>query len=687
MALEDIITRAQAGRPLTHLEGDTNLLALKSGVQDALTAAATASSQASAAETQAAVVAAQLAPIQAELLELRSLVDAGGVAPSAPQSFTAGTATPTTQPLSWTAPSSGTGTFTYSIARRVTGEATFPAPQITGLTTTSATITGLEVGFSYDYLITATNSAGTGPAASLLNRKTAGTNQLMIFGDSTGFGIAASTTTKRWSTQRALKLGIPLVNNSISGTVMQNRASHTGSPLADNGRSRFQLALLGAALSRFYDFLYGLNDLRFTGAPATMNLANFITDFTYVVQQVIAAGVPAANIRIGSTCWIPDDGYGKAQTVQFTGSSRVVHEQFADALHQIAFDNGCRYAPVYEYMRDNGGEALVDPDDIHPNDAGQLWIEKAFEDAVVPTSGVWTGGTPAPVDTTAPQITSAAVNGTNMVLSYSEVLASPGPAASAYSVTIDGQAQVPSGASLNGANVTLTLGTPATNGQTVTVTYAPPGTNPVRDAASNAAAALTAHPVNNNTPLAGAGGTPTAVSIAEANAAWRELIPGEKYDSSTGGSTFDATARIDGTVTVGTEAWVEIQFGATDAGGVIVFDPVPTLTAFTATPANRAFLAQLINDGRVYQAVAGAVSAPMSPTFQFSGFTATTWVRLHIAADGVVSIQTTTDDGVNWVKRQDLGTPVAPGTVLHCRLYNTNARKMYKPRQVGFTLV
>ena len=106
----------------------------------------------------------------------------------------------------------------------------------------------------------------------------------------------------------------------------------------------------------------------------------------------------------------------------------------------------------------------------------------------------------ADVDEAAPTLVSAAVNGTSLVLTYSESLATPGPAASAFSVSgATTAAQTPSSAVVSGATVTLTLATTAAYGQTITVSYAVPGANPIRDAAGNNAVALTAQAVTNNT--------------------------------------------------------------------------------------------------------------------------------------------------------------------------------------------
>ena len=105
------------------------------------------------------------------------------------------------------------------------------------------------------------------------------------------------------------------------------------------------------------------------------------------------------------------------------------------------------------------------------------------------------------VDTTAPTLDSATVDGTSLVLTYNEALdTSSEPATSAYSVSVAGGAGVaPSSVNVSGMTVTLTLGTAVTAGQTVTVTYTVPTSNPVQDTADNDAAALTSRSVTNNT--------------------------------------------------------------------------------------------------------------------------------------------------------------------------------------------
>ena len=103
-------------------------------------------------------------------------------------------------------------------------------------------------------------------------------------------------------------------------------------------------------------------------------------------------------------------------------------------------------------------------------------------------------------DTTAPTLSTAAVNGATLTLTYDEALDTNSvPAASAFTVLVGGVARTVSDVAVGGSAVTLTLSSAVTDGQTVTLSYTVPASNPIQDAASNGADALTNQAVTNNT--------------------------------------------------------------------------------------------------------------------------------------------------------------------------------------------
>ncbi|MCW8197749.1 hypothetical protein D8B23_04805, partial [Verminephrobacter aporrectodeae subsp. tuberculatae] len=126
-----------------------------------------------------------------------------------------------------------------------------------------------------------------------------------------------------------------------------------------------------------------------------------------------------------------------------------------------------------------------------------------------------TNTTPAPADTTPPQLitsgetTSPRVNGDQLVLSFddsSDLDPEHKPANEAFAVLVDGVANAVTSVTVDGQTktVTLTLSTAVTSGQPITVAYADPtsdnDSNAIQDAAGNDAAHFAATEVINNTP-------------------------------------------------------------------------------------------------------------------------------------------------------------------------------------------
>jgi uncharacterized repeat protein (TIGR02059 family) len=122
------------------------------------------------------------------------------------------------------------------------------------------------------------------------------------------------------------------------------------------------------------------------------------------------------------------------------------------------------------------------------------------------------------LDDTGPAFSSATVNGSALVLQYTDSLlnldAANPPAAGAFTVMVGAVQNVVTGVTVNAANktVTLTLTTPVANGNVVTVAYTDPSggddPNAIQDAAGNDAATLGTTAVTNNTSAPDPG-TPT----------------------------------------------------------------------------------------------------------------------------------------------------------------------------------
>jgi hypothetical protein len=114
-------------------------------------------------------------------------------APGTPTGLAAGTATSTTQPLSWTAPASGGPVVSYNVRYSVDGASTWTT--VSGITGTSATVTGLSASTAYDYQVEAVNAGGTSAWSSQVVSTTAAPSNYLLtsFAPAAGYTAAHGT--------------------------------------------------------------------------------------------------------------------------------------------------------------------------------------------------------------------------------------------------------------------------------------------------------------------------------------------------------------------------------------------------------------------------------------------------------------------------------------------------------------
>ena len=119
---------------------------------------------------------------------------AGATAPAQVTGLTLGTATSTTQPLTWTAPNNGGSAITdYAVQWSPAGAGTWATFADGTGTTTSATVTGLTASTSYDYRVAAVNAIGTGTNSATSTGSTASAGTVYTI---TGYGGAPFRTTQ-----------------------------------------------------------------------------------------------------------------------------------------------------------------------------------------------------------------------------------------------------------------------------------------------------------------------------------------------------------------------------------------------------------------------------------------------------------------------------------------------------------
>lgn len=203
-------------------------------------------------------------------------------------------------------------------------------------------------------------------------------SSLVGFGDSITVGVDASTAANRWLNivSTALGAGTPL-NKGVSGTVLQNSNDSEGSPRANNGRDRFASALLGANKRDAVLVNYGFNDARYIASPSTFNVVEYKNDLSQVIAGLIEGGYTKEKIAVTTPYYITDVGLNTGST-GFSGQTRAGFVAFVDAAKEVTLDYGCYLYDSYGYMINNGAEALISADDIHPGDFGMSVIAQGF---------------------------------------------------------------------------------------------------------------------------------------------------------------------------------------------------------------------------------------------------------------------------------------------------------------------
>jgi lysophospholipase L1-like esterase len=204
---------------------------------------------------------------------------------------------------------------------------------------------------------------------------------IATFGDSITQALHIGPPEARWANRLAALLGATLDNRGLSGTVMQNSPAANGVPRENNGRSRYERDLLGENRPDVIAILYGSNDARYTAAPATFTHDNFVRDYREVLSGLFSAGYSADAIVVGSPPHLPDAGFAVGADDGFAGQSRQEFQRYVRAVKSMARDTGTYYAPVNERMAEEGGDALILEDHVHPNAAGHATIAAAFAGA------------------------------------------------------------------------------------------------------------------------------------------------------------------------------------------------------------------------------------------------------------------------------------------------------------------
>ncbi len=380
----------------------------------------------------------------------------------------------------------------------------------------------------------------------------------------------------------------------------------------------------------------------------------------------------------------PTGIYGPGEVVEFTvtfGAAVTVDDSGGDPELVFSASDGARQEAAY--ANGSGTTSLVFewtvPTDV-PGEEGAIeipanttgggtlltsgglvlngaTIEDANSRAVnIRHEGYATG---SEVDTTPPEVASGAggatVDGTTLVLTFERASGvadhldeSSVPAPQNFVIEAAGSAQQASAVEVDGATVTLTLGSEVGHAQEVTVTYSLPSTNRIRDLWGNNAGGLNQRVVRNDSPEPELSITDVTVAEDAGKATFTvtlDVASGEEVtvDYATSDGTAEADSDYDeanGTLTISAGATSETFDVTVNDDTVGEGDETFTVT-----------LSSAVNATIITATATGTITDDETPTLTIADATATEGsavvftVTLSPAADDAVTVAYATSDG------------------------------------------
>jgi uncharacterized repeat protein (TIGR02059 family) len=336
------------------------------------------------------------------------------------------------------------------------------ATDVTGPAFLGATVDGSSLVMAYDEAIDPFNP----PAAGAFTVKIAGST-VAVNAVSIDSGNATVT----------LTLGTAALNNQAVTVAYKDPTADDDTAAIQDARGNDALTLAATTVT---------NTTADVTAPVFASAA--VNGTSLVMKYTEANDLDATNIAAATAFAVKVNGVARTvNSVAVSATSHTVTLKLATTV--VAGDT-----VTVAYTDPTSGNDVHAIQDVSGNDAASLSATSVTNN----TS-----------DTAGPVFASAAVNGTSLVMTYtdaSQLDATHVPATGTFAVMVEGVARTVNAVAVNASahTVTLTLASAVTNGQGVTVAYTDPttgnDTNAIQDSVGNDAATLHATAVTNNTP-------------------------------------------------------------------------------------------------------------------------------------------------------------------------------------------
>jgi hypothetical protein len=199
--------------------------------------------------------------------------------PGTPVAPTVGTVTQTTVAISWSAPTSGGAVNTYTLQWRVTGGSGWT--QQTGITGTSATISGLAANTQYDLQVAAVNAGGTSAFTATVNA----TTPMVPPGTPTALAAGLST-----SSTQALSWSAPSSGGAVATYSVRYSVSGLNSWTTTTGIVTTGTTVTGLQRNTSYDFeVLAVN----AGGSSAWTATTTVSTTNYLLTEGF---LPGANV-------------------------------------------------------------------------------------------------------------------------------------------------------------------------------------------------------------------------------------------------------------------------------------------------------------------------------------------------------------------------------------------------------
>jgi len=211
--------------------------------------------------------------------------------------LTAGTATASSVPLTWTAPGTGGAVATYTVQYRLSGGATWTTAS-SSVTGVSYTVTGLNSSTAYDFQVIAVNAAGSGTPSSSITASTA----IAAPGQVSGLAVGTAT-----STSVPLSWTAPATGGAVATYTVQYRISGGSTwTTASSSVTGVTYTVTGLAGATAYEFQVFAVNAGGAGTPSSTVAASTLAAPSYLLTNgtMPAAGTTAtAGVsNIGVNC-------------------------------------------------------------------------------------------------------------------------------------------------------------------------------------------------------------------------------------------------------------------------------------------------------------------------------------------------------------------------------------------------